>query len=465
MPLSLVTLAPPFLIVTYIAILLVRRELTIASGFFGQLACEAFNLVLKRTFKQGRPTDFLGTGYGMPSSHSQFAGYFMAFWCLHLLRFRPGMSRARRAREKGQQDAQLSLINLLRTAEHVTFVVLIVIGCIVTAYSRYHLSYHTPSQIIVGFSLGLACGAAWYFVAEVVIRTSRFGMQHSFRRIVLENPVIIALRIRDSWAVWDDGGVEAEYGLWKGQWDRLQAEEDNRSYRPIATPGAQVTVDVERMLMALRLASKCEATKTAFSVGCVITESGTGQVLATGYSREEPGNTHAEEVALGKLSSSASKSGGRVQIQALTLYTTMEPCSERLSKKDACVRRILDFNAAGLAKQNGLRMEIKRIVQGVREPDDFVQCAGSRMLQDCGLQVVSLQAGTQLRRGKDRLTLQPGWLEREAVRLAKHGHDDQPGVQGQEDRAWKEDGWQPVSADAYLSDGDSNGALQKRKDR
>lgn len=133
MPLALVTLAPPFLIVAYVSILLVRRELTILLGFVGQLGCEIVNLVLKRTLRQGRPTDFLGTGYGMPSSHSQFAGYFIAFWTWHFLRFRPGMMR----RSKQGTSTSRSLVDILRTLEHFSLLLLIVLGCVVVPYSRY----------------------------------------------------------------------------------------------------------------------------------------------------------------------------------------------------------------------------------------------------------------------------------------------------------------------------------------
>jgi dolichyldiphosphatase len=134
-PLALITLAPPFLLVSYVTLILVRRELTMLSGLIGQLGCEGLNLALKRIFKQGRPTDFLGTGYGMPSSHSQFMGYFMTFWCIHLYRFRPGRSRAQRAKKLGQKS-RLSLIGVLRTAEHFSIVLFICTLSLATAYSR-----------------------------------------------------------------------------------------------------------------------------------------------------------------------------------------------------------------------------------------------------------------------------------------------------------------------------------------
>ncbi|PWN36057.1 uncharacterized protein FA14DRAFT_112716, partial [Meira miltonrushii] len=382
-PLSLITLSPPFLVVVYIVICLIRRDLTILFGFAGQLACEGFNLILKRIFKQGRPTDFLGTGYGMPSSHSQFVGYFMMFWCAHFIRFRPGMSRRKRT-----QSAP-SLIDLIRSLEHAALVTFIIFGSLMTAYSRYHLSYHTPLQIIVGLSLGMASGLAWYIVCEVIGRKKIFGLKRSPRRILLESPLFVALRIRDTWSVWDDGGIEAEYGLWKTQWDRLQQEEDLTDTHK-GRGGRTYENDLDCMLLALRLASKCDETSTAFCVGCVITNDETGEMIATGYSREQPGNTHAEEVAINKIRSTSKGQASNARILPLSLYTTMEPCSERLSKKNACVQNIVQFNQDALPwtiDGEKVILRIVRIVQGVREPEDFVQCVGSRMLEENGMMV------------------------------------------------------------------------------
>ena len=48
--------------------------------------------------------------------------------------------------------------------------------------------------------------------------------------------------------------------------------------------------------------------------------------VLTGFSREEPGNTHAEQVALARAPPGAARGG--------TLYSTMEPCAHRLSGED-----------------------------------------------------------------------------------------------------------------------------------
>ncbi len=90
---------------SYAALAVFTREVTVINMWIGQFACEAFNLVVKRFVKEGRPpgtcqplyagsfwvfrnVTFLigsvGNGYGFPSSHSQYMGYFATFLILHL---------------------------------------------------------------------------------------------------------------------------------------------------------------------------------------------------------------------------------------------------------------------------------------------------------------------------------------------------------------------------------------------
>ncbi|KAF8506400.1 hypothetical protein BU17DRAFT_71289 [Hysterangium stoloniferum] len=60
------------------------RELLILEMWAGQMACEGLNWVLKHAIKEGRPHESPGDGYGFPSSHSQWMGYFSSFLILHL---------------------------------------------------------------------------------------------------------------------------------------------------------------------------------------------------------------------------------------------------------------------------------------------------------------------------------------------------------------------------------------------
>lgn len=111
---------------SYAALAVVTRDLLIINMWAGQFACEGFNWLLKRLIKQERPPglsllptplfvpvnsrthliyllysipfltrppltwsrsarkESLGSGYGFPSSHSQYMGYFSAFLIMHL---------------------------------------------------------------------------------------------------------------------------------------------------------------------------------------------------------------------------------------------------------------------------------------------------------------------------------------------------------------------------------------------
>ena len=124
------------------------------------------------------------------------------------------------------------------------------------------------------------------------------------------------------------------------------------------------------MGLAVELAHKSEAVDSAYCVGCVIVDGNTLEVLSTGFSRQLPGNTHAEECALATLP--------RTVAPGAILYTTMEPCSKRLSGKACCVARILRSPA------------IAHVVVGAAEPPNFVQCTGIQQLRDAHVQVTVL---------------------------------------------------------------------------
>ncbi|KAJ6496746.1 cytidine deaminase-like protein [Mycena vitilis] len=160
--------------------------------------------------------------------------------------------------------------------------------------------------------------------------------------------------------------------------------------------------------LALTEARKCASSPSAFSVGCVLAvvwpaDDSEPTVVATGYSRELPGNTHAEANALTKLLALTAP-----QIQSLfpgtttprmdeilarlDVYTTMEPCSVRTSGLAPCADALI---AAG----------VRRCYIGVGEPDDFVKCEGAQKLKDAGVVVVWL-AG----------------FEEECLEVARRGH-------------------------------------------
>jgi pyrimidine deaminase RibD-like protein len=126
------------------------------------------------------------------------------------------------------------------------------------------------------------------------------------------------------------------------------------------------------MQLAVSLARRCPPSDTAFSVGAVIVDAD-GAELSRGFSREggDP-LVHAEEAALGKLSP------GDPRLAGATIYSTLEPCSQRKSRPRTCTELII---AAGL----------RRVVIAWREPALFVaDCQGYELLSRAGLTVAEL---------------------------------------------------------------------------
>jgi len=155
--------------------------------------------------------------------------------------------------------------------------------------------------------------------------------------------------------------------------------------------------DAAHLRAACELALRCAPVATAYNVGALIVAADGATVLAGGFSRELPGNTHAEECALAKAHEAHGPAAALALLRGATLYTSMEPCSERLSGKAPCVQRIVD---AG----------IRRVVLAIREPPHFVACSGVAQLRAAGVEVVcadgaaecaalALQANAHIGRG------------------------------------------------------------------
>ncbi|KAI1158297.1 cytidine deaminase-like protein [Nemania serpens] len=153
------------------------------------------------------------------------------------------------------------------------------------------------------------------------------------------------------------------------------------------------------MRLALSLAAKSPPKSSNYRVGAVMVDATTNEVLATGYTLELPGNTHAEQCCIEKLARRYTATTGTQLSEALpdavALYTTVEPCSQRLSGNTPCVDRIL-----------AIGNRIKTVYVGVREPDTFVSGNSSRgKLEDAGIEVLLV-----------------GGLERDILEVATAGH-------------------------------------------
>jgi diaminohydroxyphosphoribosylaminopyrimidine deaminase / 5-amino-6-(5-phosphoribosylamino)uracil reductase len=129
--------------------------------------------------------------------------------------------------------------------------------------------------------------------------------------------------------------------------------------------------DRKWMKLAIQLTHQCPPKESAYSVGAVIVDEH-GQEIARGYSRETDASVHAEEAALAKVIPDDPR------LKTATIYSTLEPCSQRKSRPRTCTQLIL---AAG----------IPRVVMAWREPSLFVDdCQGYELLLEAGVEVVDL---------------------------------------------------------------------------
>jgi diaminohydroxyphosphoribosylaminopyrimidine deaminase / 5-amino-6-(5-phosphoribosylamino)uracil reductase len=130
-------------------------------------------------------------------------------------------------------------------------------------------------------------------------------------------------------------------------------------------------VDYAWMRVAIKLAHQCPPSPSAYSVGAVIVDQD-GAEISRGYSRETDSHVHAEESALAKLGHEDPR------LKTATIYSTLEPCSQRKSRPVACTQLIL-------------AVRIPRVVMAWREPSLFVaDCQGYEMLTDAGVTVVEI---------------------------------------------------------------------------
>jgi pyrimidine deaminase RibD-like protein len=131
--------------------------------------------------------------------------------------------------------------------------------------------------------------------------------------------------------------------------------------------------DKEWLLQTLALSKKCIPTATAFCVGAIIVDN-KGSIVSTGYSRENDPHKHAEEIAIEKALEK------KVNLKEMTLYSSLEPCGERLSGRKTCTEWII---------QN----RIKRVVFGAHEPAIFVKGKGEEILKHANVETIFLDIG------------------------------------------------------------------------
>jgi pyrimidine deaminase RibD-like protein len=101
-------------------------------------------------------------------------------------------------------------------------------------------------------------------------------------------------------------------------------------------------------------------------VGAVIVRG--GEILSTGFRGETGKGDHAEFCALKKMGGDVDK----VDLSGCTVYTTLEPCSERGPSKIPCATRLINAKAA-------------RVVSGM--PDKDINVYGFSSLLEAGIHI------------------------------------------------------------------------------
>jgi pyrimidine deaminase RibD-like protein len=168
---------------------------------------------------------------------------------------------------------------------------------------------------------------------------------------------------------------------------------------PSPLPGIRSGDHKAYLKYALSLATKSPPKPTNYRVGALLLDVASNKILSTGYTLELPGNTHAEQCCFEKL---ASKHGikatklSQVLPEDVALYTTMEPCTLRLSGNLPCADRILEIGGG-----------IKTVYVGVQEPEKFVSNNSARSkLEAAGIAILHIEG-----------------LEKEILEVATAGHE------------------------------------------
>jgi pyrimidine deaminase RibD-like protein len=127
-------------------------------------------------------------------------------------------------------------------------------------------------------------------------------------------------------------------------------------------------LDAVLLAEAVELSRRSPPSPAAYAVGALVVGADPGTARSVGWSRRHGPLDHAEEVALAAFP--GDPAGG-------TLYSSLEPCSRRRSRRRTCTELIL---AAGIA----------RVVFALREPPLFADCDGAELLARAGVEVVEL---------------------------------------------------------------------------
>ncbi|KAL2815989.1 phosphatidic acid phosphatase type 2/haloperoxidase [Aspergillus granulosus] len=181
-------LVPQALCVVYVTLVWATREVEVGLMFAGQLGCEALNFVLKRIIKEERPKQMFGKGYGMPSSHAQFASFFAVYMALFLL-FRQSPSPF----NQGPISRIFASLGIAVVAAAV-------------AASRIYLTYHTTRQVLAGCAVGVLFALVWFSFTGFLRSYGwiEWGLEHSIARFFRLRDLVVSEDLAEAgWQRWE----------------------------------------------------------------------------------------------------------------------------------------------------------------------------------------------------------------------------------------------------------------------
>lgn len=150
------SLLPIGILCFYLSWFIVTRELEPCIMACGQVFNDVLNNIVKNHVKHPRPRVFEGfqqnglrSGYGMPSAHAQFMGFFFTYLTLRLWLQWRGLTTTRR------------LCGTLALAT---------VSCSVI-FARVYLHYHSVPQVLVGTCIGSSLGVTFFFIGTMARTT------------------------------------------------------------------------------------------------------------------------------------------------------------------------------------------------------------------------------------------------------------------------------------------------------
>ncbi|KAI9101206.1 dolichyldiphosphatase 1-like protein [Phlyctochytrium arcticum] len=156
------SLSPIAIIISYCTLIAFRRDVATIFLLIGQLSNEAVNFSAKKIIREARPTEYLGKGYGMPSSHAQFVSFFAVYLTIYSIR---------RLTFRNLAWKPLISLSVLSLA-------------LLVAYSRVHLTYHSPRQVIVGIIVGSVFAGIWFALTDAIFLPA-LNLNHPVARWLL----------------------------------------------------------------------------------------------------------------------------------------------------------------------------------------------------------------------------------------------------------------------------------------